>query len=146
MQPVDFFTVSQKKAIEDAVRQAELNTSGEVRVHIERKCKGDVLDRATEVFALLKMHKTQQRNGVLFYLSIEDHQFAILGDAGINAMVPENFWETIKGMMLEEFQQGNVSIGLIRGIRMTGDMLKKFYPYKRNEDVNELSDELSFGN
>jgi uncharacterized membrane protein len=146
MQPVDFFTVSQKKAIEDAVRQAELNTSGEVRVHIERKCKGDVLDRATEIFALLKMHKTQQRNGVLFYLSIEDHQFAILGDAGINAMVPENFWETIKGMMLEEFQQGNVSIGLIRGIRMTGDMLKKFYPYKRNEDVNELSDELSFGN
>lgn len=146
MQPVDFFTVSQKKAIEDAVRQAELNTSGEVRVHIERKCKGDVLDRATEIFALLKMHKTQQRNGVLFYLSIEDHQFALLGDAGINAMVPENFWETIKGMMLEEFQQGNVSIGLIRGIRMTGDMLKKFYPYKRNEDVNELSDELSFGN
>lgn len=146
MQPVDFFTVSQKKAIEDAVRQAELNTSGEVRVHIERKCKGDVLDRATEIFALLKMHKTQQRNGVLFYLSIEDHQFALLGDAGINAMVPENFWETIKGMMLEEFQQGNVSIGLIRGIRMTGDMLKKFYPYKRNVDVNELSDELSFGN
>jgi uncharacterized membrane protein len=146
MQPVDFFTASQKKAIEDAIRQAELNTSGEVRVHIERLCKGNVLDRATEVFALLKMHKTQQRNGVLFYLSIEDHQFAILGDAGINAMVPENFWDTIKSMMLEEFQQGNVSIGLIRGIRMTGDMLKKFYPYKRNEDVNELSDELSFGN
>jgi uncharacterized membrane protein len=146
MQPVDFFTASQKKAIEDAIRQAELNTSGEVRVHIERKCKSDVLDRATEIFALLKMHKTQQRNGVLFYLSIEDHQFAILGDAGINAMVPENFWDTIKGMMLEEFQQGNVSIGLIRGIRMTGDMLKKFYPYKRNVDVNELSDELSFGN
>lgn len=145
MKPVDFFTSAQKKAIEDAIRQAEMNTSGEIRVHIEKQCRGNVLDRAADIFAMLKMHKTEQRNGVLFYLSIEDHKFAILGDAGLNARVPENYWSTIKSMMLDEFKNGNVAVGLIRGIRMAGDMLKTLFPYKRNEDVNELSDEISFG-
>lgn len=146
MQPIDFFTDIQKKAIEDAIRQAEVNTSGEIRLHVERLCRGNVLDRATDVFAMLRMHKTQLRNGVLFYLSIEDRQFAILGDVGINRLVPENFWDTIKASMLDEFTQGNVHTGLIRGIRMTGEMLKKFFPFKQNEDINELPDEVSFGN
>ncbi len=145
MQPIDFFTDTQKKAIEDAIRQAEVNTSGEIRLHVERLCKGDVLDRATEVFAMLRMHKTQLRNGVLFYLSIEDRQFAIIGDVGINRYLPNNFWDNIKATMLDEFSQGNVSTGLIRGIRMTGEMLKKLFPYKRNEDINELPDQISFG-
>lgn len=145
MQPIDFFTDIQKKAIEDAIRQAEVNTSGEIRLHVERLCKGDVLDRATDVFAMLRMHKTQLRNGVLFYLSIEDRQFAIIGDVGINRLLPNNFWDNIKATMLDEFSQGNVSTGLIRGIRMTGEMLKKLFPYKRNEDINELPDQISFG-
>ncbi len=145
MQPIDFFTDIQKKAIEDAIRQAEVNTSGEIRLHVERLCKGDVLDRATEVFAMLRMHKTQLRNGVLFYMSIEDRQFAIIGDVGINRYLPNNFWDNIKATMLDEFSQGNVSTGLIRGIRMTGEMLKKLFPYKRNEDINELPDQISFG-
>lgn len=145
MQPIDFFTDIQKKAIEDAIRQAEVNTSGEIRLHVERLCKGDVLDRATDVFAMLRMHKTQLRNGVLFYLSIEDRQFAIIGDVGINRLLPNNFWDNIKATMLDEFSQGNVSTGLIRGIRMTGEMLKKLFPFKRNEDINELPDEISFG-
>ncbi len=145
MKPIDYFTPPQKKAIEDAIRQAEMNTSGEIRVHIDKRCKINVLDRAADVFALLKLHKTELRNGILFYLSIEDKQFAILGDVGINTLVPENYWESVKEVMLEEFLNDNIAIGLIRGIRMTGDMLKKLFPYMVNEDINELSDQISFG-
>lgn len=134
----------EKKRIVDAIKQAELNTSGEVRVHIESHCKKDVLDRAADVFALLKMHKTQLRNGVLFYLAIKDKQFAVLGDAGINSLVPENFWEEVKDEMLLHFKQGNFAVGLVNGITMAGEKLKQHFPYQK-DDINELPDEISFG-
>ena len=95
----DQFTAEQRQTIIDAIKAAELNTSGEIKVHIENRCKSEVLDRAAELFALLNMHKTELRNGVLFYLAMKDHKFAILGDAGINAKVPDNFWENIKDHM-----------------------------------------------
>lgn len=144
MRPVDHFSKEQQKMIVEAIKQAEHNTSGEIRVHIEKKCKIDVLDRAANVFAMLKMHKTELRNGVLFYLSIEDRKFAILGDAGINAKVPENFWDSVKDAVLEQFKQGNQAKGLIKGILMAGEKLKAHFPYQK-DDVNELSDEISFG-
>jgi uncharacterized membrane protein len=144
MRPVDHFTKEQQKLIVDAIKQAENNTSGEIRVHIEKQCKIDVLDRAANVFAMLKMHKTQLRNGVLFYLSIDDRKFAILGDAGINAKVPENFWDSVKETVLEQFKIGNQTEGLIKGIIMAGEKLKVHFPYQK-DDVNELSDEISFG-
>jgi uncharacterized membrane protein len=103
-----------------------------------------VLDRAANVFAMLKMHKTKLRNGVLFYLSVEDRKFAILGDAGINARVPQNFWEITKEAMLEHFKNGQLTEGLVKGITMAGDKLKEHFPYQK-DDVNELSDEISFG-
>jgi len=144
MRPVDHFTKEQQKQIVEAIKQAEHNTSGEIRVHIEKKCKKDVLDRAVDVFAMLKMHKTELRNGVLFYLSIEDHKFAILGDAGINAKVPEIFWESVKEAVLEQFKSGNQTEGLVKGILMAGEKLRTYFPYQQ-DDVNELSDEISFG-
>lgn len=144
MRPVDHFSKEQQKMIVEAIKQAEHNTSGEIRVHIEKKCKIDVLDRAANVFAMLKMHKTELRNGVLFYLSIEDRKFAILGDAGINAQVPENFWDSVKDAVLEQFKQNNQAEGLIKGILMAGEKLKAHFPYQK-DDVNELSDEISFG-
>ena len=144
MRPVDHFTKEQQKQLVEAIKQAEFNTSGEIRVHIEEKCKKDVLDRATEVFAMLKMHKTELRNGVLFYLSIEDRKFAILGDAGINAKVPTDFWDTVKNTVLEQFKSGNQTEGLVKGIIMAGEKLKAHFPYQQ-DDVNELSDEISFG-
>ena len=144
MRPVDHFTKEQQKQIVDAIKQAEHNTSGEIRVHIEETCKKEVLDRAADVFAMLKMHKTELRNGVLFYLSVEDRKFAILGDAGINAKVPSNFWESVKDTVLEQFKSGNNTEGLVKGILMAGEKLKAHFPYKK-DDVNELSDEISFG-
>jgi len=140
----DQFTLGQKREIVKAIQQAELNTSGEIRVHIENKSKGDVLDRAADVFAMLKIHKTALRNGVLFYLALNDRQFAILGDAGINAVVPNDFWETTKDKMLEHFKQGNFITGLSTGIMLAGEKLKEHFPYQK-DDVNELPDDISFG-
>jgi uncharacterized membrane protein len=144
MQPSRFFTREQKDRITAAVREAELNTSGEIRVHIERKCKGEALDRAAYLFGRLNMHRTRQRNGVLFYLAIDDHKFAILGDAGINAVTPDDFWAVISSRMEELFRQGEFTRGLVTGITMAGEQLSEHFPY-RDDDVNELADDISFG-
>ena len=139
-----YFSEENKLQITNAIRAAELNTSGEIRVHIEKRCKDDVLDRAAYLFAKLEMHKTELRNGVLFYLAVEDRKFAILGDAGINQKVPENFWEEIKEGMASDFKEGNFTKGLSEGIIKAGEQLKKHFPYQQ-DDVNELSNDISFG-
>jgi uncharacterized membrane protein len=138
------FTEAEKLQIKNAVQMAELDTSGEIRVHIERYCKADVLDRAAYIFKKLNIHKTKLRNGVLFYLAIDDHKFAILGDVGINLKVPENFWDEIKEKAFAHFKNGQIASGLSEGIRMAGQQLKTHFPYQL-EDVNELDDEISFG-
>ncbi len=139
-----YFTTENKLQITNAIRVAETNTSGEIRVHIESHCKGDVLDQAAYVFEKLEIHKTELRNGVLFYLAIEDHQFAILGDAGINQKVPLDFWENIKEGVVAKFKEGLFSEGLAHGIVKAGEQLKEHFPYQV-DDINELSDEISFG-
>jgi len=144
MNAVNFFSKEEKEEIKAAVKEAELSTSGEIRVHIDNHCKEDVMDRAAWWFGRLNMHKTEQRNGVLFYLAVKDHKFAILGDAGINAVTPENFWDHIKEKMLDHFSQAHFAVGLQEGILMAGQALKEHFPYQEG-DVNELSDEISFG-
>lgn len=144
MKASNFFTTEQKKQITDAIKEAELNTSGEIRVHIEMDCKEDVLDRAASMFEKLKMHKTELRNGVLFYLSINDRKFAILGDAGINAVTPENFWDEIKETVIGHFKKEEYAEGLSKGIKMAGKALQENFPYQK-DDINELSDDISFG-
>mgnify|MGYP000927243587 FL=1 len=130
--------------IKQAILNAELDTSGELRVHIENVCPGDVMDRAAYVFEKLGIHKTQKRNGVLFYLAVKNRKFAVIGDAGINAVVPESFWNELKMEMLNYFRENEFVDGLIHGITRTADYLRRFFPYK-NGDVNELPDEISFG-
>ena len=139
-----FFTSDQKQQIVSAIKDAELNTSGEIRVHIEDHCKKEVLDRAAIVFASLKMHKTKLRNGVLFYLAIKDHKFAILGDGSLNAVIPDGFWDNIKEMMQHKFKEGAFTEGLSSGIKMAGEQLKTHFPYQY-DDTNELEDDISFG-
>jgi uncharacterized membrane protein len=138
------FTENEKLQIKNAINAAEFNTSGEIRVHIEKHCREDVLDRAAYIFEKLEMHKTKLRNGVLFYLAIEDHRFAILGDAGINQKVPDDFWEKIKEEMAAQFKEGHIAQGLTGGIIQAGEKLKQYFPWQK-DDVNELSDEISFG-
>jgi uncharacterized membrane protein len=139
----DFFTKEQKEAIKIAVQQAEKETSGEIRLHIENVCEGDVLDRAATVFDKLGMTQTDQRNGVLFYVALKSHRFAILGDLGINAKVPQNFWESTKEIIIEHFKNGLFAEGLIEGITMAGKELKQWFPYQ-TDDANELPDDISF--
>lgn len=134
----------ERERIVAAIKKAELNTSGEIRVHIESTCSENVLDRAAHYFEKLKMHKTALRNGVLFYLALEDRKFAILGDLGINNKVPIGFWDNIKAEMTLLFKNGDLTGGLERGVLMAGEQLKTHFPYQ-NDDVNELSDEISFG-
>jgi len=141
----DRFDKAEQKRVIDAVASAELNTSGEVRVHIESKCKDDnVLDRASQVFAHLDMQKTDVRNGVLIYVALDDHQFAIIGDVGINQKVPDDFWESTAREMTSRFKDGEILEGIITGIHNAGEQLAKYFPYT-DDDINELSDEISFG-
>ncbi|AKD02698.1 TPM domain-containing protein [Pontibacter korlensis] len=143
--PRDTITPADEQKIMAAIQEAEQKTSGEIRVHVESNCEGDVLDRATEVFAELHMHQTELRNGVLFYVALEDHQFAVLGDAGINSTVPDHFWEDITAEVIKHFKQKKYAEGLARGIRMAGEQLQAHFPYDRHGDTNELSDDVSFG-
>lgn len=139
----NFFSKDEKQQITDAIAKAEVNTSGEIRLHMEGHCNLDVLDRAAYVFEKLHMHKTDQRNGVLFYLAVHDHKFAILGDAGINMLVPANFWDEIKESMIGYFKEGKFADGLSTGILMAGEQLKAHFPFHK-DDLNELTDEISF--
>ena len=139
-----FFKHEDKHLITVYIKGYVIVTSGEIRVHIELKCNEDMLDRAAYIFEKLRMHQTKLRNGVLFYLAISDKKFAILGDAGINHVTSETFWDDIKETMLNFFRDQKFAEGLGQGIRMAGKELKNHFPYQRN-DVNELPDEISFG-
>ncbi len=130
-------------SVKIAIKSAEQVTSGEIKICIQRRCNEDVLDRAAYYFKELKMHETALRNGVLIFLSTEDHKFAIIGDAGINAVVEKDFWENTKEMMLNHFKQKNISAGLISGIESVGLILKNNFPYTEG-DKNELSDDIAF--
>jgi uncharacterized membrane protein len=139
-----FLSKEEEQKVVDAIRSAEQQTSGEIRIHIETSCSGNVLDRAAWLFKSLKMYKTDQRNGVLIYLSVKDRKFAIIGDAGINAVVPAGFWDEARDLMIAHFSKGELVEGFILGIRKVGEKLKEFFPYQ-SDDRNELSNEISFG-
>jgi len=140
----DFLTKAQEKEIVEAIKIAEKNTSGEIRVHIEKSTDKNAYDRALEVFYKLQMDKTHLKNGVLFYVSVLDKKFAIIGDKGIDNVVPEIFWESVKNQVLTNFANSNYSKGLIEGILETGTKLKQYFPFQ-SDDTNELSDEISKG-
>ena len=142
--PTEFLSTQDEQEIVAAIQQAELNTSGEIRIHIEATSKKEAFERAQEVFGELEMHKTEQRNGVLLYLAVDDHQFAICGDAGIDKVVADDFWDCTRDIMASNFKQGNFKEGIIAGILNTGEQLKQFFPYL-TDDTNELSNEISKG-
>jgi uncharacterized membrane protein len=141
----DHFSEDNRKVITSAIAEAEKNTSGEIRLFIENKCGENVLDRAAFVFAQLEMQKTKDRNGVLFYLAFDSRQFAIIGDAGIHTKVKDDFWNEIKSLMAGHFKNGEFVEGLSKGIRMSGEALRKYFPHQ-SDDTNELSDDIVFNN
>jgi len=140
---MSLFNEQEQELVSKAIADAEKATSGEIRIAIDKHCKGDAFDQATSYFEKLGMDKTSQHNGVLIYLAYEDHKFAIIGDRGINRVVPPDFWETTKNKMRDHFASGNLLEGLITGIRLAGEKLATFFPYE-NGDINELPNDIIF--
>ena len=137
------FNDEEQQRIRTAIEEAEKHTSGQLRVCIEKTCSENVLDRAAKYFHQLDMHKTKLRNGVLIYLATVDRKFAIIGDAGINKVVPANFWDDTKEAMLQHFKYGNLVEGIVTGLKISGDHLQKYFPYNV-DDNNELPDDIAF--
>lgn len=137
----------EQERVVHAVSVAENMTSGELRVVVENVVgdKFSAYDKAKKYFEDLKMHETLSRNGVLIYLAVADHQFAIIGDAGIDARVTEDFWESTKNKMLEYFRKGDFVTGLVEGIHDAGEQLHHFFP-RKDDDINELPNDIHFGN
>jgi uncharacterized membrane protein len=145
MKASTFFTPEQQETIIRAIAEAEHATSGEIRVPIETSCKVNVLDEAAWLFRKVGMHKTADRNGVLIYLALKERNFAIIGDSGINAVVPPGFWDSIRDHMQQKFSEGLYADGLADGVRMAGEKLREHFP-RSKDDVNELTDAISFDN
>ncbi len=142
MTPEEFLSPIEEKQIVQAIKKAEKNTSGEIRVHLEKKAQKSGQERALEVFFELGMQHTAQKNGILFYIDTDNKVFSIIGDEGINRVVPDDFWESIKEKIIRQFKNGNYVNGLIEGIEEVGEKLKKYFPYQ-TDDINELPDEIS---
>lgn len=137
-----FLSKDDEAAIVAAIKEAETNTSGEIRVHIEAHTDEDHFEHALKVFQQLGMHQTEQRNGVLIYIAVIDHQFVILGDEGIDKVVADDFWNNTKDVMQTHFRKGDFKTGIVEGILKAGHELKSHFPYQA-DDVDELSNEIS---
>jgi len=140
----DFLSTQEEQDIISAIRTAENNTSGEIRIHIEHSSKKNALERAMEVFHYLKMDNTKLQNGVLIYVAVADKTFVIYGDKGINAVVPVDFWDSTKNVMQSHFKKGEFKQGLIEGVLKAGQQLETHFPWVHG-DQNELPNDISKG-
>ena len=140
----DFLTASEEQEVVGAILEAEKNTSGEIRVHIEAHTRKEHYERAKEVFHILKMDNTKQENGVLIYVAVNDKKFVICGDKGIDAVVPKDFWQSTRNSIQTHFEKGEFKEGLVAGVIKAGEELNSHFPWQ-SDDTNELSNEISKG-
>lgn len=137
------FNSEEHAKILHAISLAENRTSGEIRIAVENRMKGTAIQRAEFFFNKLGMHKTSLRNGVLIYIAVKDHTFAIIGDQGIHSQVATDFWEETKGLMLEQFKQNDLVHGLVIGVEHVGEQLKMLFP-AADDDINELPNDIFY--
>lgn len=141
-----FFSAEENERIVHSIREAEMETSGEIRIFVEGHCRYvDALDRAAEIFDNLEMGKTKLRNGVLFYIAIKDKQFAVFADSGIHNAAGKAYWEKVVKEIVSLFSKESIVAGIIACIGKIGDALKTHFPYDKEVDKNELPDEIVFG-
>ena len=140
----DFLSASEEEEIIEAIRQAEDNTSGEIRVHIEAHNHGNAEKRALEMFHFLKMDNTKLQNGVLIYVAVSDKDFVVCGDKGINDVVPDNFWDSTRDIIQTHFKAGRFKQGLIDGILKAGEQLEQHFPWHHG-DIDESPNQISKG-
>jgi len=141
--PRKFLKKQEGDMILKCIKEAESKTSGEIRVHFQKKIKDDVLTEAAKKFYDLKMDKTKDKNGVLIFIVPRKKQFAIIGDEGINKVVPDDFWNEIKDVLEKYFKNSNWAEGICKAIKLSGEKLKKYFPVQ-DDDINELPDEISY--
>ena len=141
---VKFFDSQGEQLIIDAIQQTECMTSGEVRVHIQEHCRGTILKDAARVFNALKMDATEDRNGVLIYIVPERHEFAVIGDKGINSLVADNYWDDVRDVMQNHFRQQQFAVGVAKAIDLIGHKLQEHFPF-REGGQNQLPDDISYG-
>ena len=142
--PERIFSGEEEATIVAAIQAFELRTRAELRVHVENRLRRPALDEAISVFSALKMHQTQERNGVLIFLAPEQRAFAVFGDIGINEVTPDNFWDDTCNRMKPFFSQGKFLEGVLEGIEHAGKALEHFFPL-RDGDINELPNDISYG-
>lgn len=142
--PRKFFSKEDDRRIIQSIKIAEKETSGEIRVHFQRKMKGNLMDAAVKTFYELKMDETNEKNGVLFYFVPKKKVFAVIGDQGINDKFPDDFWKEVKDIIEEGFKKKKKVDGICAAIELAGLKLKEFFPYKDHYDINELPDEISY--
>ena len=142
---VSILNHKEDRRVVEAIQKAEQNTSGEIKVHIENHCRGDVKERGLVVFKRLKLNETKLRNGVLIYLAVRDRKFAILGDEGINNVVGDEFWNDVKDLMQSHFKEGRFAEGLEQGILRCGEKLQTYFP-SQSDNINEIPDDISYEN
>lgn len=140
----DFLTAKDEEEIVEAIRIAECETSGEIRVHIEQNCDIDVYERSLDVFHILKMDNTKEQNGVLIYVAVDNKSFVIFGDQGINTIVGSDFWNSTRDKIATQFKSGNFKQGMIDGIKEAGKALSKHFPWQHG-DKDELNNTISKG-
>lgn len=140
---MSLFSDIEQDKIAKAIAEAEKGTSGEIRIAVDTHCEGSAYDKAIEYFTKLDMDKTAKRNGVLIYLAHTDRKFAIIGDTGINNVVPDNFWETTKVAMTAHFAKGDLADGIVAGVSLAGEKLALFFPYQPG-DINELPNDIVY--
>lgn len=141
------FTTEQQEKIVEAIQQAEKRTSGEIRIFIENRCKYiDPLDRAVELFHTLKMDATAERNAVLVYMAVKDHQLAIFADQGIHTKTGSDFWKKEVQLMITHFHREDYAAGIVKVVNEIGQALFEHFPYEEDVDKNELPDNIVFGN
>ena len=141
---IKFFDPKGEELIVTAIQNTECQTSAEVRVHVQEHCRGSIMKDAARVFDALKMHETAERNGVLIYIVPKRHEFAVIGDKGINHLVGENYWQDVRDVMQNYFRQGQFAEGTAKAIQLIGQKLQEHFPFQEG-DINELPDDISYG-
>lgn len=137
------FSKAEEDRIIDTIREAEANTSGEIRVHLSQKSTQNAMETTKQLFNELRMFNTTNRNAVLLHISLGSKSFAIYGDKGIHQVVPDHFWENTRNVMTKHFRAGDLIEGICAGVTYVGEQLKAHFPWK-TDNVNELSDDISY--
>jgi uncharacterized membrane protein len=140
--PATFLTPAEEGEVMKAIEEFEKRTSGELRVHLENHVEGDLMEAAKKTFAALGLTATRERNGVLFFVAVKDHHFAVLGDQGIDRVVPPGFWDQTVAAVKAKFKERKFGEGLIEGVKMAGEQLAAHFP-PRADDMNELPNQIS---